>query len=189
VDDVLKLSRARVNDDVTLNYIQNSGTIYNLSAKDLIYLKNEGVSDKVVNAMQDQRKRAIESSSPSPAVQVYSGTPTATAAAPVYAPQPIYVQEPTYFEPIAVAEPAYEPASSVYVIPYPTPTYPRYTFASSYPSYGYYGGYAVFGGPRAPFRPAGIGPAFHGSPVRGASHFGGAHITGGSHGGHSGRHR
>src|SRR5690349_20840651 len=50
VDDVLKLSRARMADDVTLNYIQNSGTIYNLNAKDLIYLKDQGVSDKVINA-------------------------------------------------------------------------------------------------------------------------------------------
>src|ERR1041385_2998147 len=105
VDDVLKLSRARISEDVTLNYIQNSGTIYSLSAQDLIYLKNEGVSDKVLNAMQDQRKRAVEpafAASPAPAVQVYTAP---TAAAPVYAPQPIYVQEPVYYDTIVNTEP------------------------------------------------------------------------------------
>src|SRR4029077_18713742 len=30
VEDVLKLSRAQIGDDITLNYIQNNGTIYNL---------------------------------------------------------------------------------------------------------------------------------------------------------------
>jgi hypothetical protein len=200
VDDVLKLSRAQISEDVTLNYIQNSGTIYGLTAKDIVYLKNEGVSDKVINAMQDQRKRATESAAPStaaasPAVQVYSGTP---AAAPVYVQEPIYVQEPLYFEPITVSEPEPAPASTLYVIPYPTPTYPRYTYASSYPQYAYAGSYGIYGGP-APFRPAAYGPAFRGGPG-GVYHFGGGrgaggtralgggHAAGGSRG-HSGHHR
>ena len=202
VDDILKLSRAQVSEDVTLNYIQNSGTIYGLSAKDIVYLKSEGVSDKVINAMQDQRKRAMESvaqstAAASPAVQVYSGTPA--AAAPVYAPEPIYVQEPLYFEPIATPEPEYVPSSSVYVIHYPSETYPRYTYASSYPSYGYGGSYPVFAGP-GPYRPASYAPAlrggsggvyhFGGGGGRGTSgsHAGGGHVAGGSHG-HSGHHR
>ena len=56
VEDVLKLSRAQVSEDVTLNFIHNSGTIYNLAPKDIVYLHNEGVSDRVINAMLDQRK-------------------------------------------------------------------------------------------------------------------------------------
>jgi hypothetical protein len=179
VDDVLKLSHARISEDVTLNYIQSSGTIYNLSAQDLIYLKNEGVSDKVLNAMQDQRKRAVEPSSAAsavPAVQVYPGpTTAATTAAPVYAPQPIYVQEPAYYDSIVNTEPAYEPASTVYVIPYSSPTYPRYTYASSYPSYGYFGGYSYFGAPPPPRASV----ALIGGPVHAGSHgfyrFGGGH--------------
>ena len=189
VDEVLKLSRARMNDDVTLNYIQNSGTIYNLSAQDLIYMKNQGVSDKVINAMQDQKKRALEalsqtSASSSPAVEVYAGTP-ASIAAPVYAPQqPIYVQEPMYNEPVSVSEPEYGPASSLYVIPYPSPTYPRYTLASSYPSYAYYGTYTGFGPPL--FRPR-IAAASRGGPVSGVYRFGGGgHGGGRSGGGHVG---
>jgi len=195
VDEILKLSRARMNDDVTLNYIQNSGTIYNLNAQDLIYMKNQGVSDKVINAMQDQKKRALEamgqtSASTSPAVEVYSGGP-APFAAPVYTPQqPIYVQEPTYNEPISVSEPEYEPASSLYVIPYPSPTYPRYTLASSYPSYGYYGTYTGFGQPL--FRPS-LAPGFRGGGPSGVYRFGGGGHggggrSGGGHGGSGGAH-
>ena len=41
VDEVLKLSRAQISEDITLNYVQNSGTIYNLSAKDIVYLRNK----------------------------------------------------------------------------------------------------------------------------------------------------
>src|ERR1039457_2664376 len=54
--DVLKLSRAQVGEDVTLNFIHNSGTIYNLAPKDIVYLHNEGVSDRLINTMLDQRK-------------------------------------------------------------------------------------------------------------------------------------
>ena len=56
VEDVLKLSRAQVSEDVTLNFIHNSGTIYNLSPNDIVYLRNQGVSDRVINTMLDQRK-------------------------------------------------------------------------------------------------------------------------------------
>jgi hypothetical protein len=207
VDDVLKLSRARISEDVTLNYIQSSGTIYNLSAQDLIYLKNEGVSDKVLNAMQDQRKRALEpySATSAPAVQVYTMPTTATTvAAPVYAPaQPIYVQEPAYYDSIVNTEPAPEPVSTLYVIPYQSPTYPRYTYASSYPSYGYFGSYTFFGAP-PPLPRAGIasigGPVHGGGGSHGFYRFGGGHglsmspghaTTFGMHAGHvgGGRHR
>ena len=41
-EDVLKLSRAQVSEDVTLNFIHNSGTVYNLAPKDIVYLRNAG---------------------------------------------------------------------------------------------------------------------------------------------------
>src|SRR5215471_5789507 len=46
VEEVLKLSRANISDDITINYIQSSGTIYNLTAQDIVYLRNQGVSDR-----------------------------------------------------------------------------------------------------------------------------------------------
>ncbi len=60
VADVLKLSRAQVGDEITLTYIQNSGTIYNLGPKDIVYLRDQGVSDRVINTMLDQRKKLTE---------------------------------------------------------------------------------------------------------------------------------
>src|SRR5439155_23179374 len=58
VEDVVKLSRAQVGDDIIVNYVRNSGTIYNLTAADLVNLKNAGVSERVINAMLEQRKLA-----------------------------------------------------------------------------------------------------------------------------------
>lgn len=148
VDDVLKLSRAQVNDGIIQKYVQNGGIVYNLSPQDIVYLRGEGVSDQVVNAMLEQRNRVSAMAAqntpppaqPAPAVPPYD----TSAAAPAYnyaqaaptdvQPQPTYVQS--------------APASSVYVIPYPQATaayygypYSSYPYAYSYPYSGYYGGY------------------------------------------------
>ena len=40
-EDVLKLSRAQVSEDVILNYVHNSGTIYNLGPNDIVYLRKK----------------------------------------------------------------------------------------------------------------------------------------------------
>jgi len=160
VEDVLKLSRAQVSDDVTLNFIHNSGTIYNLGPSDIVYLRNQGVSDRVINTMLDQRKNvpaetAAQAAPPASPAPVYSDANAAAAAqaAPQYAPT--YAQPaPVYVQP----EPTYVPASTVYVIPYsPTryyyPSYspywgryysycgPSFGFSYGYRSGGYYGGY------------------------------------------------
>ena len=143
IEDVVKLSRAQISEDITLNYVQNSGTIYNLSPKDIVALRNEGVSDKVINTMLDQRKnvpadvanqnalqaQAAASAAPAPA------EPSVVAPAPVYVqPQPFYVQpQPAYVPP----EPDYVPASTLFIIPdrssvYPPYGYPSFYFGSSY---------------------------------------------------------
>src|SRR6266699_3889998 len=94
VADVLKLSRAQVGDEITLTYIQNSGTIYNLGPKDIVYLRDQGVSDRVINTMLDQRKKLAEvaaQTAPAPTTQP-PATPDTTAAAPAYVePPPAYV--------------------------------------------------------------------------------------------------
>ena len=66
VEDVLKLSHSQVGDDIVVNYIRNTGTIYVLSPQDIIYLRNQGVSDRVINAMIEQRK-AVTAENPPPA--------------------------------------------------------------------------------------------------------------------------
>jgi len=132
VEDVLKLSRARVSEDITLSYIQTSGTIYNLGPKDIVYLKEQGVSDKVVNAMLEQRKKALEAAAQTAAAAAAQGAVPADGSVPVVtAPlTPIYQTAPTYVEPA----PDYVPASTLYVIPYPAARYAYYG-GYSYPTY------------------------------------------------------
>ena len=150
VADVLKLSRAQVGDEITLTYIQNSGTIYNLGPKDIVYLRDQGVSDRVISTMLDQRKKLTEvaaQTAPPPATQPPASPDTGAAA-------------PAYVEPA----PAYVAPSSVYVIPYPTSSY-----------YGYYNGY--YGGYYQPYCGPYYG-GFYGYPGVGLSFrfgFGGGH--------------
>src|SRR5262245_18020583 len=45
-EDVLKLSRAKVSDDVIVAFIQSSGQRFNLTAAEIVHLRKEGVSDR-----------------------------------------------------------------------------------------------------------------------------------------------
>ena len=181
VEDVLKLSRAQVSEDVTLNFFRNSGTIYNLAPKDIVYLRNEGVSDRVVNAMLDQRKNvpaetAAQSAPPSapvaPQAPVYPGANDAAAAQASAQYAPTYVQPaPVYVEP----QPTDVPTSTVYVIPYYSS---GYSYANCYPYY--YGGYYRSCGPSVVF---GFG---YGNGGHYGGYYGGRY--GGYHGGGSHRY-
>ena len=53
IADVKNMARAGVSDDVIIAQIQGTHTIFHLSAADIIDLHNSGVSDRVVNAMQN----------------------------------------------------------------------------------------------------------------------------------------
>ncbi|HWW02331.1 MAG TPA: hypothetical protein VNZ64_21710 [Candidatus Acidoferrum sp.] len=189
VADVLKLSQAKVGDDIISSYIQNSGTVYNLAPSDIVYLKEQGVSERIVNQMLDQRKKLAETGA-LPSAAVAQSQPAYTNAA-VPAPAPTFV----------APEPGYVPSSSVYVVPNPAPAYsysgyspyyygpyyggyygypyyyPFFGFGFGYGRYGYYGGYrGGYGGYRG-----GYG-GFHGG-------YGGFHGGyGGSHGGYGGSH-
>ena len=56
VADVLKLAQAQVGEDTIVAFVRNSGTSYNLSAAEIIHLKNQGVPDHVLTAMLEQSK-------------------------------------------------------------------------------------------------------------------------------------
>jgi uncharacterized membrane protein YgcG len=158
VDDVLKLSKAQVSENIILTYIQTSGTTYNLGPNDIVYLKQQGVSDGVVAAMMDTQRKAAQATQAqaaqaaqmAPNPPVYQAAPNAAPATPQYAP----VSTATYEQPAATDTSVYsQPVSSTYVIPYPQATYAYYGGYSYpyYPSYywypsvgfsfGYYGGY------------------------------------------------
>ena len=54
VADVIQLSQAQVSDSTILTYIRTSGDSYGLNASQIIYLRQQGVSDAVVGAMLTQ---------------------------------------------------------------------------------------------------------------------------------------
>ena len=51
VPEILKLGRAHVGDEVIIAFIRNSGRTYHLSASEILYLREQGVSDQVLTAM------------------------------------------------------------------------------------------------------------------------------------------
>ncbi len=209
VEDILKLSRAQISDDIIINYIQNSGTVYNLAPKDIVYLRDQGVSNAVINAMLDQRKKAVETSQESEVAQAAasSGNDLASGYAaypPIGVPPVVPVYAPAYVPPppVEVRQP---PASTLFIIPYrqtsPATYYPYTVYGDYYP---YYGGYtspylyfgssycapsatfvAGFGGSRGYFGRFGhFGPGYFGG-----RHFGGARFSGHRGGGGLGGHR
>ena len=144
VEDVLKMSRAQVSDDVIATYIQNTGTIYSLGPNDIVYLKDQGVSDRIINTMLDQRRIANEVAAQ--AQQQQAAAQASAAAADNSGP----VTTPAYSDQQSAAPAVTQPASSLYVIPNPTPPYPYYggpyySYSYSYPYYPYPYSYAGFG--------------------------------------------
>jgi hypothetical protein len=125
VSQIVQLSQAKVNDDTIVNYIRNSGSSYGLDANQIVYLKQQGVSETVINAMLNQPRLTTAAAPP----------PAQTTVAP---PATTYVQPTT----------AYVPSSTVYVIP----DAQSYQYAAWYnyyhPYYGYYGYgcYPYYGG-------------------------------------------
>lgn len=160
VSEVVQLAHANVGEDVIVNYIQNSGNAYGLDANQILYLKQQGVSDRIVNTMLDQRGRvaaAVQTAPQANSTDANSSQTAATTAQPTV----------TYVQPA--------PSSTVYVIP-DTQTYNYYAY--SYPYYPYYG---YYGWPRVSFS-FGYGGYYGG--YRGGWHGGGGwHNSGGWHGG------
>jgi hypothetical protein len=182
VADIVKLAKAHVNEDTILAYIGTSGTVYNLGANEIIYLKEQGVSDRVLTAMLEQRNRltvaaAQTAQAAPPSAQPVDGGAGAPQYAPAAAQPPPYGQDAT----------AGAPASSVYVIPSAAPAY---AYPDYYPSYAwgypYYGGYYGYGYPGVSLG-FGWGGGWYGSGWYGGyrGYYGGYH---GGYGGYGGYH-
>ena len=58
---VIQLSRANIGEDTIITFVQNSGNGYSLDAAQIIYLKQQGVSANVINAMIKQFNRPVGS--------------------------------------------------------------------------------------------------------------------------------
>jgi len=81
LQEVAHMAQSNVGDDVIVQQIQLTGAVYTLNADQIVWLKQQGVSDRVVRTMQTSGGR--------PAVR--------------YAPPPstlvVYEQRPVYFAP------------------------------------------------------------------------------------------
>jgi hypothetical protein len=66
LQEVIKLTKAHMTDDVILAYIRNSGNGYNLSANDILYLNNQGVSQPVISALLQSKPAAAPSAPAAP---------------------------------------------------------------------------------------------------------------------------
>ena len=134
VAEILKLARAHMSDDVIVAFIRNSGSSYHLSAAEIVYLRQQGLSEQVVTIMLSTAQNApAESPQYAPQAAPAAGTtafwansnPQPSAPAPA-APQPSAQPAPVY-----QAAPTYAAAATVYAQPAP-----MYDYAT--PTYGYY---------------------------------------------------
>jgi hypothetical protein len=130
VPQVLQLSQAKIGESTIVAYIQNSGTIYSLNASEIIYLKQQGVSDAVITTMLNQRQRATQAAAqtapPVPAAATTSQPGSAGTSTAVAQPSGTCVQT--------------VPSSTIYVIPdTQTYNYDAYFYQPYY--YPYYGGW------------------------------------------------
>jgi len=172
--EVVKMHKAGVDASVLLAFVQNSPTAYHPSAKEIIYLRDQGVSSEIISALLrrggELRDRAAEAAredrsraSPPPVAPIAQPTPVSSAPPQATAPAPVVVYtNPTY---PAYTTPSYVTYSAY---SYPWPAYynyynysycrPYYNRSFCYPSY--YSGYrspwssAVYAGYRSGCYPA-----------------------------------
>jgi hypothetical protein len=82
--DVVALAQQHISDEVIIQQIRTTGSVYNLSPNDIVYLKQNGVSDAVVQEMQMSAGRY----------------PRRVYVQPAY--QPVYVVDPPPPPPVSV---------------------------------------------------------------------------------------
>jgi hypothetical protein len=155
---IVQLANAKVSDDTIIAYIHNSGNSYILDADQIIYLRQQGVSDAVVNVMLNQPRSAPAATAPATTQQNNSAeTGSAQTSTAVVQPSTTYVQ---------AAQP-----STVYVVP-DTQTY----YYDSYYAQPYYYPYYAW-----PYPAVSLSFGFGGHWGGGGGWHGGG---GGFHGGH-----
>src|ERR1017187_9719104 len=110
VQDVIKLVKAGLGEEVVLAHIKNTGATYILSADQIIYVHQQGVSENEVKALMGSGSPSVAANPapvPTPAPVVTSPAPAQALTAPAPAPP-----TPTYAPvPSAPAVPMAPPAS------------------------------------------------------------------------------
>jgi hypothetical protein len=162
VTQILQLAQAKVGDATIIAYIKNSGNSYGLNADQIIYLRQQGISDGILTAMLSQPRPGVAVASPNaPAPPPTASTDYSGQVATAIAPPVAYVQtvpDTSYY---------YQP---YYYQPYYYPNYGWYSPVSF--SFGWGGGY--------------YGGGWHGGGHGGGGYGGGGHGGGGHGGGYGG---
>jgi uncharacterized protein YcfJ len=101
IADVIQMTRAGQSEQIIINQIHNTGSTFQLTQSDLNMLKDNGVSDAVISAMQAARPgTVVVRPQPAPGTTVIydaSGVPVyAPGPAIVVAPRPYYYGGPYY---------------------------------------------------------------------------------------------
>jgi uncharacterized protein DUF6600 len=80
VEDVVKLTKAGMSEDIILSKVKKAGVSYDLSTDQMIYLKNQGVSQNVITALLQ--------AGPASAPAASASTPSSTSASAESLPPP-----------------------------------------------------------------------------------------------------
>lgn len=169
---ILQLSKAGVADDTIVAYIRNSGNSYLLSAEQVIYLQQQGLSTPVINTMLSQPKTTDLASVPAARAAPGADASAQIEVQPSSDPQadlPYVMVGPavTAIDPSAAAAAAYYPHYG-----YPSYAYPHPFYRSAYGYSGYHPAVSVWIGVGGSGGHGGAcrGGGFHGGGFRGGFH-------------------
>lgn len=78
---IIQLEQAKIGDDTIIAYIKSTGNTYNLNAGQIIYLRQQGISEAVIAAMLAQQKVVAEPAPiPAPATATVQTGPAVVSA-------------------------------------------------------------------------------------------------------------
>jgi hypothetical protein len=172
--EIVQLTKAKLADDTIIAFVQAHERVYNLTAPEILALRSEGVTDRVITAMLIQQNQNAKVAAPAlPQTEQQAPPPSEFVAASAPAPATAPINVPSYPQPSTVTYVQTAPPTTVYVPSAPTyyyaPYYDRYPPVSL--SFGF-----------------GFGNYYH----RGGHYYGGGHYGRGGYpqgGGGRGRHR
>ena len=100
VQDVVKLVKAGLSEEVVLAHIKNAGAFYNLSADQLIYVHDQGVTENELKDLLGSGSPTVPANpAPAPAPTPVVNSPAPMSATPAPAPTPA----PATYAPVPVA--------------------------------------------------------------------------------------
>ena len=185
VAEVVKLSSAGLGNDVVLAFVNSSHSMFNLSADNIVQLKDLGVSPTIITAMLNRDNYLQNPNGPGQTVYNNQAPPPAN---PAPTGQPGMQPDNSYAEQIQVQPPLAAPPPVDYGVVSPGPDYYYGGAPYPYPYWGWDPGWVWFGGGWRWGGGGGFrGGGFRDGGFRGGGFHGGGGFRGGG-GGHGGHH-